>query len=70
MLHYSRRTSNGEVNAGSSPHSTSLIPSVIGNALALALSWKANGSILWAILHTFFGWFYVAYNLIVIRDMF
>lgn len=32
-----------------------------GNALAIAISWTTNESILWAILHGFFGWFYVLY---------
>ena len=32
-----------------------------GTALAIAISWSANGSILWAILHGFFSWAYVIY---------
>ena len=32
-----------------------------GSALAIAISWHAHQSILWAILHGFFGWFYVIY---------
>ena len=39
----------------------------IGNALAVAISWSINKSILWAILHGLFGWFYVIYYAIV-RD--
>jgi hypothetical protein len=33
----------------------------IGNALAIAISWSLHNSILWAILHGIFGWFYVIY---------
>jgi hypothetical protein len=33
----------------------------MGSALAIAISWSLHQSILWAILHGFFGWFYVAY---------
>jgi hypothetical protein len=32
-----------------------------GVALAIAISWSANKSILWAILHGIFSWFYVIY---------
>ena len=32
-----------------------------GSALAIAISWTANHSILWAILHGIFSWFYVVY---------
>lgn len=32
-----------------------------GTALAIAISWSQNHSILWAILHGIFSWFYVAY---------
>ena len=32
-----------------------------GSALAIAMSWTANKSILWAILHGFLGWIYVIY---------
>ena len=33
----------------------------LGSAIAVAVSWSANKSILWAILHGIFGWFYVIY---------
>lgn len=36
-----------------------------GNALAIAISWSINKSILWAILHGIFGWFYVIYYAII-----
>ncbi len=32
-----------------------------GTALAIAISYTANHSILWAIIHGFFSWFYVLY---------
>jgi hypothetical protein len=32
-----------------------------GSALAIAISWYTNQSILWAILHGFFSWLYVVY---------
>ena len=32
-----------------------------GSALAIAISWSVNKSILWAILHGVFSWFYVVY---------
>lgn len=32
-----------------------------GSALAIAISWNANHSILWAIVHGLFSWFYVLY---------
>jgi len=32
-----------------------------GTAMAITISWSANNSILWAILHGVFGWFYVVY---------
>jgi hypothetical protein len=36
-----------------------------GSALAIAISWSQNQSILWAILHGIFSWFYVIYFAIV-----
>ena len=32
-----------------------------GSALAIAISWSQNHSILWAILHGIFSWLYVLY---------
>ncbi|MEK3975525.1 hypothetical protein [Psychrobacillus sp. FSL K6-1267] len=32
-----------------------------GVVLAIVISWSVNESILWAILHGIFGWFYVIY---------
>lgn len=33
----------------------------LGSALAVAISWSLHKSIVWAIVHGFFGWFYVIY---------
>ena len=32
-----------------------------GSALAITISWSANKSILWAIIHGVLSWFYVIY---------
>ncbi|GMQ89708.1 MAG: hypothetical protein BMS9Abin10_0038 [Gammaproteobacteria bacterium] len=32
-----------------------------GSALAIAILWSVNKSILWAIVHGLFSWFYVIY---------
>ncbi|MDO7641217.1 MAG: hypothetical protein MUQ76_04630, partial [Reinekea forsetii] len=32
-----------------------------GSALAIAISWTAHKSIIWAIIHGFLGWFYVVF---------
>ena len=32
-----------------------------GTALAIAISWSTNHSILWAIIHGLFSWLYVIY---------
>lgn len=37
----------------------------LGTLIAVALSWGANKSILWAIIHGFFSWFYVIYHLLI-----
>jgi hypothetical protein len=37
----------------------------LGTAIAVAISWSVNQSILWAILHGIFGWFYIIYYAIV-----
>ena len=36
----------------------------IGNVVAVVLSWMANHSVLWCIVHGVFGWAYVAYNIL------
>lgn len=33
----------------------------MGTALAMVISWSANHSILWAIIHGLFSWLYVLY---------
>ena len=33
----------------------------LGTALAIAISWSVNKSILWAIFHGVLSWFYVIY---------
>ena len=33
----------------------------IGSALAIAISWSVNKSLLWAIIHGLLSWFYVIY---------
>ena len=37
----------------------------LGAALAIAISWSLNQSVLWAIVHGFFSWLYVIYYVIV-----
>lgn len=32
-----------------------------GSALAMVISWSQHQSVLWAILHGIFSWFYVIY---------
>jgi hypothetical protein len=32
-----------------------------GSALAIAISWSANKSLFWAIIHGLFSWLYVIY---------
>jgi hypothetical protein len=32
-----------------------------GSALAMVISWSINKSIIWAIIHGIFSWFYVIY---------
>jgi len=33
----------------------------LGNALAVAISWSINKSVIWAIVHGIFSWAYVIY---------
>ena len=35
-----------------------------GAALAIVISWSLHQSVLWAILHGLFGWFYVIYYVV------
>jgi hypothetical protein len=39
----------------------------IGMVLAVVLSWSLNRSILWAIIHGIFGWFYVIFHVLTAR---
>ena len=36
-----------------------------GTALAIAISWSANKSLLWAIVHGLLSWIYVVYYALV-----
>ena len=36
----------------------------MGTALAMILSWSANHSIFWAIVHGICSWFYVIYRIL------
>lgn len=33
----------------------------LGQAIAVAISWSINHSLLWVIIHGILGWFYVIY---------
>jgi len=37
----------------------------LGSALAIAISWSVNKSVLWALLHGLLSWIYVVYYVIV-----
>lgn len=45
------------------PHTSSAAKAGIGfgSALAITMSWSANKSIIWAIIHGVLSWFYVIY---------
>jgi len=34
---------------------------VFGSALSMTISWSVNKSIVWALLHGLFNWFYIFY---------
>ena len=36
----------------------------LGTAIAVAVSWSKNGSVLWAIFHGILSWFYVIYHVV------
>lgn len=36
-----------------------------GSAMAIAISWSVNKSILWAMVHGLFSWFYVIYYAVI-----
>jgi hypothetical protein len=60
-------THSGPVYEGHPPTQTQRVVKVVkqgasfGSALAIAISWSVNKSILWAIVHGIFSWFYVIY---------
>lgn len=43
-------------------HSATHVGIGLGSAIAVAISWSLHQSILWAIVHGFFGWFYVIWH--------
>ena len=59
----------GEIREGPAPrargatHVTNVVKKGIsfGSALAIAISWTEHHSILWAIIHGIFSWFYVVW---------
>ena len=54
------KTNNKTVFAGSSYG--------FGAVLGIVISWTANKSIIWAIIHGLLGWFYVLYYLFTHHD--
>ena len=36
----------------------------LGSVIAVVISWSANHSVLWAVIHGFLGWMYVIYYLV------
>lgn len=36
----------------------------LGSAIAVAISWSIHQSVIWAIIHGFFGWLYVIYHVL------
>jgi hypothetical protein len=48
----------------SAPKSRSSSGIGIGAVIAVLLSWSANKSILWAIIHGVLGWVYVLYRVV------
>lgn len=45
----------------SASHSAAKAGIGFGSALAITISWSLHKSVLWAIIHGFFSWFYVIY---------
>ncbi len=52
-----------EIVVQSSRRSTRVVTAGIGfgTALAITISWSVNHSVIWAIIHGVFSWFYVIY---------
>ena len=48
---------------GEPPRGTRCVGGIgFGSALAIVISWSLHQSILWAIIHGVFSWFYVIYH--------
>ncbi|HEX9579992.1 MAG TPA: hypothetical protein VF970_02720 [Gemmatimonadales bacterium] len=45
----------------SAQHEAARVGIGFGTAMAITISWSANQSILWAIVHGVFSWLYVVY---------
>lgn len=46
----------------SSAHSSAATAGIgLGSAIAVAISWSLNKSIVWAVIHGVLSWFYVLY---------
>ena len=66
---------SGPINdPGSAPRPTVVHRSTVakagvgfGSALAITISWSLHHSIIWAIIHGFFSWFYVLYYALFVR---
>lgn len=61
---YSGPVQGGEPSRGRGRERTAIAARAgasFGSALAIAISWSQHHSILWAIVHGFFSWFYVIY---------
>ncbi len=39
----------------------------LGTIIAVVISWSANHSVIWAIIHGILGWLYVIYYLIMYK---
>ena len=57
----STTTPEGRVSTSAPATSAAKAGIGFGSALAITISWSANKSILWAIIHGFLSWIYVVY---------
>jgi hypothetical protein len=39
----------------------------LGNIIAIVISWTANHSIIWALIHGLLGWIYIVYYVLLVR---
>jgi hypothetical protein len=53
--------SGSEVGCGAAFYS-------LGATLSVVISWEANHTVLWAVLHGFLSWFYVIYSVVAHSD--